>query len=320
MAAKFDMNSIRGAGSGLLNEASKLKKAKEMKLIYVLPDQILRSERNKGISISAIQELAESIADVGLLNPIIVKQRDDGIYELVAGERRTTAIWSLMEQGRWEKDRPVKASLFDPDIIELPLSDAEKEDYVRATENAEQRNQTDGDKLLLMRKLKPLYEKMRERGALTGVKTRELLAADMKMGESTVAQFQTLENNGSDMLVKAVIDDKMSISTAAEVLKLEKEEQEEMVKALLEQKEDGSKITKTDILKVRHQKQREKAENDTPSDPGEDPRRINTKVFQRDIAAIVKALKRLDEDVVLEEKGYEEYLRAIHVLERLIVK
>ncbi|MPZ86751.1 MAG: ParB/RepB/Spo0J family partition protein [Nitriliruptorales bacterium] len=39
----------------------------------------------------ALQELAQSIRQVGMLQPIIVRPRDDGKYEIVAGERRYRA-------------------------------------------------------------------------------------------------------------------------------------------------------------------------------------------------------------------------------------
>lgn len=43
----------------------------------------------------ALQELANSIQQHGLLQPIVVTQKDDGNYELVAGERRWRASQSL---------------------------------------------------------------------------------------------------------------------------------------------------------------------------------------------------------------------------------
>lgn len=43
----------------------------------------------------ALQELANSIKQHGLLQPIVVTQKDDGNYELVAGERRWRASQSL---------------------------------------------------------------------------------------------------------------------------------------------------------------------------------------------------------------------------------
>ena len=79
-------------------------------------------------------------------------------------------------------------------MITLPLTDEEKEDYVRLAENSGQRNKTDGDLLLQMRGYQSIYTSLREKGELTGIKTRMLLAADMKISPSKVAQLQKVEN------------------------------------------------------------------------------------------------------------------------------
>lgn len=43
----------------------------------------------------SIQELAQSIRQVGLIQPLVVRKAPDGQYELVAGERRLRAVKSL---------------------------------------------------------------------------------------------------------------------------------------------------------------------------------------------------------------------------------
>lgn len=42
-----------------------------------------------------------------------------------------------------------------------------------------------------------IYEKLRENGAISNVKTRTLLAADMKMAPSHAAQFMKVDAKGS---------------------------------------------------------------------------------------------------------------------------
>lgn len=43
-------------------------------------------------------ELARSIEDHGLINPLVVRKRDDGSYELIAGERRLRAIRDILKR------------------------------------------------------------------------------------------------------------------------------------------------------------------------------------------------------------------------------
>ena len=312
---KFNVNKIKGAGEGLLNEISKMQKVNEMQIIYILPDQIDKAEENEGISIDRIEELADSIADVGLINALVLRQKEDGRYRIVAGERRYTAILSLIEDGRWEKDRPVKSSLFDPQLIDLPLTEEEKEDYVRATENAEQRNKTDGDKLLQMRKLMKIYEKLRENGAISNVKTRTLLAADMKMAPSHAAQFMKVDAKGSDELIDAVLDNQVSVSAASTIAGLPQEEQKEIVEKALQEKQDDKKITPKDLENAQQKIKAAAGLNENISEGAEDGARITSKIFQNDISVITKTLE--SDDILLDEKQYLHYLKNIKALEKI---
>lgn len=312
---KFNVNKIKGAGEGLLNEISKMQKVNEMQIIYILPDQIDKAEENEGISIDRIEELADSIADVGLINALVLRQKEDGRYRIVAGERRYTAILSLIEDGRWEKDRPIKSSLFDPQLIDLPLTEEEKEDYVRATENAEQRNKTDGDKLLQMRKLMKIYEKLRENGAISNVKTRTLLAADMKMAPSHAAQFMKVDAKGSDELIDAVLDNQVSVSAASTIAGLPQEEQKEIVEKALQEKQDDKKITPKDLENAQQKIKAATGLNENISEGAEDGARITSKIFQNDISVITKTLE--SDDILLDEKQYLHYLKNIKALEKI---
>lgn len=312
---KFNVNKIKGAGEGLLNEISKMQKVNEMQIIYILPDQIDKAEENEGISIDRIEELADSIADVGLINALVLRQKEDGRYRIVAGERRYTAILSLIEDGRWEKDRPIKSSLFDPQLIDLPLTEEEKEDYVRATENAEQRNKTDGDKLLQMRKLMKIYEKLRENGAISNVKTRTLLAADMKMAPSHAAQFMKVDAKGSDELIDAVLDNQVSVSAASTIAGLPQEEQKEIVEKALQEKQDDKKITPKDLENAQQKIKEAAGLNENISEGAEEGARITSKIFQNDISVITKTLE--SDDILLDEKQYLHYLKNIKALEKI---
>lgn len=312
---KFNVNKIKGAGEGLLNEISKMQKVNEMQIIYILPDQIDKAEENEGISIDRIEELADSIADVGLINALVLRQKEDGRYRIVAGERRYTAILSLIEDGRWEKDRPIKSSLFDPQLIDLPLTEEEKEDYVRATENAEQRNKTDGDKLLQMRKLMKIYEKLRENGAISNVKTRTLLAADMKMAPSHAAQFMKVDAKGSDELIDAVLDNQVSVSAASTIAGLQQEEQKEIVEKALQEKQDDKKITPKDLENAQQKIKAAAGLNENISEGAEEGARITSKIFQNDISVITKTLE--SDDILLDEKQYLHYLKNIKALEKI---
>ncbi len=60
-------------------------------------DKIKRAQfqTRKNFDDQAICELAHSIQEVGLLQPPVVKELSDGLYELIAGERRLTALTKI---------------------------------------------------------------------------------------------------------------------------------------------------------------------------------------------------------------------------------
>jgi len=57
-------------------------------------DQIIpnRYQPRKTFSEDELSQLADSIKENGLIQPILVRRRGDGIYELIAGERRLRAV------------------------------------------------------------------------------------------------------------------------------------------------------------------------------------------------------------------------------------
>lgn len=65
----------------------------------------------------ALQELADSIAASGLLQPLIVRPRPSGRFELIAGERR----WRAIQQLHWQKVPVVVKDVDDQALLTLAL-------------------------------------------------------------------------------------------------------------------------------------------------------------------------------------------------------
>ena len=321
---KGNDNSTIKVGSGLM-EAMNMKSA-EMEEIQVTHDQIHTTDKNDwSMKEEEIKELAELIRDVGILNPPILKKVGDKDYEIVAGERRYRAMGYLIQEGIWSSDRKIKVHIFNPDLITLPLTDEEKEDYVRLAENSGQRNKTDGDLLLQMRGYQSIYTSLREKGELTGIKTRMLLAADMKISPSKVAQLQKVENRGSEALVQALLDDQVTVSTAQKIADMPEKEQEEFITEVSTKKEPGEKIERIDILKFQNEKDSKALtgkptveENSENTEEEEKPEGIliSGKKFRKDINVIMKKLK--EKDIYLQEEDYEIYLRSIEKLKKIL--
>lgn len=60
-----------------------------------ISDYNTRKDLDSGTEDSSLDDLANSIKEKGLLNPIIIMKKDDGTYEVVAGQRRYLACKKL---------------------------------------------------------------------------------------------------------------------------------------------------------------------------------------------------------------------------------
>ena len=77
--ALLSMDEVQTGGSSSINEI-------ELSRIVVNPNQPRRE-----FDPVALQELADSIAEIGIIQPVTLRQMDDGNYQLIAGERRFRA-------------------------------------------------------------------------------------------------------------------------------------------------------------------------------------------------------------------------------------
>ena len=315
-------------GMDILTESSKAARASEMEIIYVTPDHITPSPKNSNISKNPdeIAELAESILHVGLLNPLVVRETEPGQYMIVCGERRFLATQKNIEDGRRSPEEPLKCHLFNPDLIDLPLTDDEKEDYVRDVENAQQRNKTEADKYSLIRRYEERYQLLRERDPerFHGLKTRTMLARDLNMGESSIAQFKKVDNQGSEELKQALREGQVKISTAVDIASMEKGKQAELINEALKTTSVASKngsspeITKKDVLKFKHAEKKASAGKSEAQEP---EGLITEKILKKDLREIFKHLKEKEREgtgIQLNEQEYVSYLRLLKNLENLL--
>ena len=67
---------------------SEYKEVQELSIDHILPN---RYQPRREFSDSELTELAESVKQNGLLQPILVRRKGDGFFELIAGERRLRA-------------------------------------------------------------------------------------------------------------------------------------------------------------------------------------------------------------------------------------
>lgn len=262
-----DSKETVSVGAGLLNAASKELEADLLKIVQIRREDIEVSQNNF-YSIANIDSLKQSIVTIGLKQPLMVHKKDNGKYKLLGGERRLTALDELIAEGKW--NQPIPCVVQDYDKVKMPVSDEMKEMYCIITTNREQRDYTDADLANEIKELRKLYAELRKSGAddiiigigedgneikkiIKGVKTKNLIAKDLKISSGRVASFDKVENNGSEELKQALSENRISIVAAEEALKLSKEEQ----KRLLEESDGEIKLSdvksRVDIMKKEEQ-------------------------------------------------------------------
>ena len=82
---------------------------------------------------SSLEELAASLNQRGLIQPIVVRPRDHGYYEIVAGERR----WRAAQRVRLHEVPVIVRKLDDAEMLELAIIENVQRQDLNAIEEAE---------------------------------------------------------------------------------------------------------------------------------------------------------------------------------------
>lgn len=238
MAKKF------GLSENMINSISKNVKKTELidakdnfKFNYIDIDKIIVNSKNF-YPIVEIESLAEDISINGLNHNLVVRPIEDGLYEIISGERRYTALKTLVEKGE-SKHKIVPCK-----VIELNDIDSE---IVLIQANAQTRELTDADKLKQIERLKALYEEKKAKGEKIN-DIRGLISKDIGLSTGQVAKYTSVSNNLIPEL-RAVLDEgNLTISNATDFAGLS-EENQKVILDIINQKVDISRKEAVDIKK-----------------------------------------------------------------------
>ena len=106
----------------------------------------------------SLEELADSIAEQGLIQPVVVVELPSGSYRLVAGERRWRAFQLLAEREGLQGRRGIKANGFDPRFIPAIISSGASQRKVRISQLHENIQREDLSELQLAKQLQFMFE------------------------------------------------------------------------------------------------------------------------------------------------------------------
>lgn len=340
-------------GAGLINQQPALSDA-DNEVVYLHRWEI-RKNKNNQYSIGNIKSLAWSINNLGLLQPLHVnKNAENGVYTLLGGERRLTAIDLLIadpDNAKWTGETLIPCMLKNPENIPLPLDAEMKETLSIISTNKESRIYTDADKLMEIREWKKIITALRDAGVesmpgtdeenedgilIKGEKTRDILVKTTGMSRGTINKFEKVENQGSDKVKEALLNNEISLSTANTLASsLEKSHQDAVIDRA---RRDGREISVKEIQKAEAEEkadaENEKntgnvngsigaAELNVDASPVKEAAvskgyNVTEETFREDTINITKVLKKTN--VYLDSGEQMQYYKYIRELERLLIK
>lgn len=187
--------------------------------ISFIPRERLRQNEKNFYATSSIDELADSIALNGIIEPIIVRPVRDGSgdYRIISGHRRFLAICELAkaEPERWDRV---------PAIIREPASDV-LEELLLIEANRATRVMSSADTMRQAERYRELLAELKSQGVEIPGRLRDAVAEAMQISASRLARLDVIRKNLSPEWMEAFETGSLSESAAYELARLPQEQQ-----------------------------------------------------------------------------------------------
>ena len=164
-------------------------------------------------SVEDVQDLKQSIELLGILQPLLVTDEEDGKRRIIAGHRRRLAIMQLVDEGK-ERFRyvpimvkPTKNAILDRLALIMTNRFREKTDWEKMTESIE---------------TEKLVQELKAQMDIPG-RTRDLLAEIIDASPTTLGRYKAIYNNLTAELMAEFKAGKIGVSVIYEISQLEKE-------------------------------------------------------------------------------------------------
>lgn len=195
-------------------------------------------------SVNDVQDLKQSIELLGILQPLLVTDEEDGKRRIIAGHRRRLAIMQLVDEGK-ERFRYVpimvtqkKNAILDRLALIMTNRFREKTDWEKMTESIE---------------TEKLVQELKEQMDIPG-RTRDLLAEIIETSPAQLGRYKAIYNNLTAELMAEFKAGKIGVSVIYEISQLEKEWQQTALEVF---RENGT-LALPDIKEIK--KKREAAQ------------------------------------------------------------
>lgn len=242
----------------------------------------LIAHENNHYSLDGLDELADSILEVGLLEDIIVKpiskcdKSGNPLYVIVSGHRRASAIKKLVEKRGLESYENIPCIVLpeeeDDIITEMKLHIA----------NITTREMTEYDKMIAIERMNNLLQQAKENGHEIKGRRKEIIAFNIGLSPSQVQTYMTVANHSDKDVKEAIRKGKLTIEAVHELIKANKKN------------ESSNKLTMAQVKEL----------------PVKTPRQ---KIYKK-ILNLEKAVERNASEI----ENYEEILQMLKEIERKI--
>lgn len=191
-----------------------------------------------------IQELAESIKEIGLMHNILVIPSGNGRYVIITGEKRTKAFKYLYETEKDDKWKYIPASIRDDmkndSDVEIAL--------IKANRDVRERSETVKAKEVEI--LEKLYEVKKASGEKVGI-VRKKIAEDLGMSERQIQRYKKVNELIPEF--REMLDNGDLALTASEhFASFEPEIQKSIYDSLIQK---GKKISREEAKEIRDETQ-----------------------------------------------------------------
>lgn len=257
--------SVLDTDCGVINNSNMIS---EVKVVKVAIDQIFPNpyQPRKNFDEEALRDLSASIAQFGVLQPLLVAPADNGRYMLIAGERRLRAS----KMAKLQEVPVIISEYTSQQVAEIALIENLQREDLHFLEEAEG------------------YEKLMEEFHLT----QEAMAARVGKKQSTIANKLRLLRL-SDRIRKILVEGGLTERHARALLKLDDEEKQVQVLTVVIDNGYSVRQTESYIEKLLEDKKQEKKKRMVIVN--------DVRIYLNSIKQVVSAIKDVGIPVAMEQ-------------------
>lgn len=253
-------------GAGTTN-STETKVQQEKFIVTMIPVEKLHDNVKNSFGLREVESLADSILLLGgIKQNLIVREREDGEYTVVAGHKRKAAVEMLVKQGKTEyRLVPCKIENYIKRTEDLESNSNDKNVNPEVLEeldliftNTTQREQTIQERMTAVKRLRELIPQLPGMEDVKERTLRKLIADTMKLSEGSIAAIDNINRNLCREGIDAFGENKINLETAKELAGLTEAEQKMLLgketitaKAVKEYKkqkeEDKTRLTEQEL-------------------------------------------------------------------------